>query len=230
MFDVYINDRSSCDLKVYPVKRPNVPAPKKKYKEYEILGRDGKLYQDLNVYDDVQISVEFNYMASKDRWHEVFRNCKKIFLKAKKLQFSDDLEYYHIIKKVEVETNERNSLRIGRFTVIFTLDPYYYKLTGLKEYPVEEVLKNRFDISRPKYLITGEGICHLNVNGTDVTCNVGQNLIIDTYLELAYRKDGTLQNTAIDKDYTDLLLLEGMNEISISRNFELKIIPNWRCL
>lgn len=230
MFDVYINNRSCNELKIYPVKRPNIPAPKKKYKEYEIPGRDGKLYQDLDVYEDIEVSIEFNYMTSKDRWHEVFRDCKKHFLKAKQLWLSDDPEYYHVVKKIEITTNERNSLRIGKFTVILTLDPYYYKKTGLHELTISDKLFNNYDVSKPKYIIHGEGMCHLVINDIDVTCNVGQNLVIDTYLQLVYREDGTLQNTAINKNYEDMYLYEGENSISISNGFELKIIPNWRCV
>ena len=63
-----------------------------------------------------------------------------------------------------------------------------------------------------------------------MTANVGQNLVIDTERELAYREDGTLSNTAISGDYEELFLQEGENSVTITEGFELKIIPNWRRL
>ena len=63
-----------------------------------------------------------------------------------------------------------------------------------------------------------------------MTANVGQNLTIDTDLMIAYRQDGTMQNTAVTGDYENLYLLPGDNVISITDGFDLKIIPNWRTL
>lgn len=230
MYDIYINGISCSSLKIYPVKRPDIPAPVKKINEHEILGRDGKLYQDSGFYNDIEIQIEFNYMSPQNLWHETYRKCKKLFFNAKKIALSDDPEYFYKIKKTVIGTNERNSKRIGRFGVIFTLDPYAYLLSGLDPIKDYSDIYNLYDTSLPVYKIRGEGMCHLIVNKTDVTCNIGQNLTIDTALELSYREDGTLQNTSINKDYKDLRLLEGKNSISISRGFELEIIPNWRCI
>ena len=69
----------------------------------------------------------------------------------------------------------------------------------------------------------------LTVNGKTMTADVGQKITIDTDRELAYRKD-KLSNTAVSGKYDDLYLQEGENEITITEGFDLKIIPNWRCL
>lgn len=63
-----------------------------------------------------------------------------------------------------------------------------------------------------------------------MVANIGQNLTIDTGRKLAYREDGTLSNTSVAGDYDDLILIEGRNKIKITDGFELKVIPNWRCL
>ena len=47
---------------------------------------------------------------------------------------------------------------------------------------------------------------------------------------IAYRTDGTMQNTSLTGDYEDLYLIEGENKVSITSGFVLKIIPNWRYL
>ena len=220
MYDIYIIDISCIEQKILPTTRPDIPAPVKNYNEYDIPGRDGKLYEDLGTYDDIEITLTFNYMCAPDQWHDTFRKCKKMFLDAKTLEFSDDNEFYHRVKKAVINTNERVSKRIGKFSVGVTLDPYYYSVSGKYKYPYKKVLYNGYERTRPLYFITGEGVCHLEINGTDIKCNIGQNLVIDTFLKISYRSDGTLQNTAVSGDYEDMQLKEGMNEISITDGFE----------
>ena len=53
MYDIYINDISCIEQKILPTTRPDIPAPVKNYNEYDIPGRDGKLYEDLGTYDDI---------------------------------------------------------------------------------------------------------------------------------------------------------------------------------
>ena len=70
----------------------------------------------------------------------------------------------------------------------------------------------------------GTLICWATVN------LVGQNVTIDTELMIAYRMDGTMENTSVTGDYEDLYLKPGYNEIEITEGFEAKVIPNWRSL
>lgn len=93
----------------------------------------------------------------------------------------------------------------------------------------KDVLWNQYLTCHPTYKITAEGMCTLTVNGNTMTANVGQNLTIDTDRMIAYRSDGTLNNTQVKGNYEDMYLLNGENEISFSGG-ELKVIPNWRCL
>ena len=120
---------------------------------------------------------------------------------------------------------------IGNFTATFlTKDGLRYLESGLGEMKARDVVDNPYEIAYPIYKITGEGECTLSVNGGEMVANVGQNLTIDTGRKLAYREDGTLSNTSVAGDYDDLILIEGRNKIKITDGFELKVIPNWRCL
>lgn len=71
-------------------------------------------------------------------------------------------------------------------------------------------------------------MCTIEVNGKMVTANVGQNMIIDTERMVAYREDGSLQNTKMTGDYEDLYFRNGEIEVAVSVGFDLRIIPNWR--
>lgn len=232
-YDILIDGIPSSSLNLLVTKRPDFPAPKKRYNEYDVLGRDGKLYQDTGHYDDIELSIEFNYMTAPDNWHDIWRKAKKWFLSSanKKLICSDDMGMYYMIKKVVIDTNARTSYRIGKFTVSFTLDPYTYLTSGLNKINNLSSLMNPFDVSKPIYFIQGEGICTLNINGHTIKANVAQNLIIDVFRELSYRTDGTLINYTVDGDYEDMVLIEGINNITISpSSFKLEIQPNWRCI
>ena len=117
-----------------------------------------------------------------------------------------------------------------RFTATFICHGCQYLVDGAREQGVEDVRYNPYFIAHPIYKITGEGVCYLEVNGNTMKANVGQNLTIDTEGMIAYRADGTLANMKVSGNYEELYLLEGENEISITEGFDLKIIPNWRCL
>ena len=74
MYHMFLNDECSETLRLYVVKRPDVPSPQKRYNEKGLPGRDGKLYEDTGYYEDITISVELNYMTSPDNWNNVWRN------------------------------------------------------------------------------------------------------------------------------------------------------------
>lgn len=232
MYYITIDDISSLEMGLKVTRRPSIPAPVKNFKEYDILGRNGKLYEDLETYDDIIIEIEMNYISNPNLWHQKWREVKRWILKKglRKLGLSDNPDFYFLIKKIQLGTNEREIILSGEFTISLTLECYQYMRTGAIEYNYKDVMENPLDRTQPIYKIKGEGLCILTVNGTECHCNVGQNLIIDTFRYLSYREDGVLQNTSINADYEDLELLEGYNDISITEGFELKIIPNWRCL
>lgn len=240
------------------VRRPNIPAPVRDYKEIDVPGRDGMLYIDRGTNSDIKITVEFNFIGEPQEWFAMFRKAKRWLLQTGKhdLIFYDDRDFYFRVKKVEIGTAERVCYEIGRFSTVFFCDGYHYAIAGREERDIfpdgylldesgenlleesgEEIrietasmkLVNEYDTSMPIYQITGEGMCTLAVNGKGMTANVGQNLIIDTERKIAYRMDGTAKNTEVSGWYEDLWLIPGDNAITISPGFRCILIPNWRC-
>lgn len=232
MYDIEYNGVKAEQLDVYVIKRPDIPAPEKNVEVYEIPGRDGSLTYDYGTYKNIEIDIDFNYMAKPDLWSETFRSCKRWLLKKGigKLIFNDDRDYYYLVKKVTIADNERTSLRIGSFTATFTCHPYHYLVGGDEAVPADKIKYNPYSLSHPVYYITGEGMCILTVNQKSMKANVGQNLTIDTDLQIAYRADGAIMNTTVIGDYEDLYLQEGDNTITITSGFGLSIAPMWRCL
>ena len=231
MYDIMYLDQTAREHGLYIKKRPDIPVPEREYSEYQIPGRDGKLYEDLKTVGDIEINIDFNFMSAEKDWASVFRAAKQWLLGAKgKLILGDDQDFFYRVKKVSFSDWERTSLRIGNYAVDFICEGYAYLLEGTRENEIGNVQYNPYETCKPIYLITGEGVCTLTVNRKAMTANVGQNLTINTDLMLAYREDGTLMNTAVSGDYEDLYLQPGENAISVSEGFEVRIIPNWRCL
>lgn len=218
-------------LNVYAKERPNIPPAKRRVKEIEIPGRDGKVDKYDGGYEPTEITMKFNFKDKDEdklnaRWRKIQR---WLSTKNSKLIFSDDPEVFYRIRRVDLGEMERTSARIGNFTAVFvTDDGLAYAQEGTKEYLPEEVKKNIYGLSHPVYKITGEGNCVLKVNGNKMSANVHKNMIIDTERILAYNEAKELQNAMVAGKYDDLYLMQGDNEIEISPGFELKVIPNWR--
>lgn len=230
--DIEYNGMLGSSLGVYATKYPSIPAAEEDIEEKSIPGRSGKLHIRKQCFKETVIPIEFNYIGKEELWNERWRKAKE-WLSAvnAELSFGDDPNFYYRISKVTIGSNERVSRRVGKFVASFTTtDGLTYFESGNLATDYAELLENPGIFSQPIYIITGEGMCTLTVNGKSITANVAQNLTIDTERMISYREDGTLQNTAISGNYEDLYLQEGKNIITVTDGFECKVIPRWRCL
>ena len=223
---ILYNDKTNLDVNLLIVNRPSKPSPIMEYEEVKVPG--GKtLYKDKG-YKDIDITISFNFM-SKDSWDNDFRRIKTWLLSKSnnKLKFSDDLEVYYKVNKVTIDTPERVMKKLGRFNVTFTCEPYVY--IDEEERELSTILYNNYLLSRPIYRIVGEGYLTLTINNKVIKANVGQELIIDTDKGLCYR-EGIVNNVVLEARWEDMYLQQGENTFSWSNEFEVYILPNWRCL
>jgi predicted phage tail component-like protein len=232
VYQITRNGKNNTHVGILVANRPSIPAPEYSYNEIDIPGRDGNLYEEIGNINDITISISFVFICDPSKWQDRFRNAKRWLLEKKdnKLILGDDAGYFYKVKHTIINASERKVIESGEFDVDFICEGYNYLIEGQNKKSIKDVLYNPYAVCHPTYLITGEGRCTLNVNGRIMTANVGQNLTINTDLMLAYRTDGTMQNTAITGDYEEMYLKEGDNTISLSNGFNIKIIPNWRCL
>ena len=230
-FYCHFNDLKNTDLDVVITKRPNIPSPYYEYEEVPIEGR-GTLYRKKYL-KDINIEVEFAFLVDdSNEWNKRLRKVKKWVNKINdnKLRFSDDLDFFYYVNKATIKDSEREIRRVGRFTVVFTCEPYMYLEDGTRAIELPTLLYNFYEKTQPIYIVEGEGLFSMQINGKAIKANVGQNLTIDTKLGLCYRKDGTMQNTALTGNYEDMWLVNGSNTFSYTYGFHVTIIPNWRCL
>lgn len=229
-WELIFNDESSNEYNVYPVdEKVSVPAPEKDISVIEVPGRDGALHVDNKRYKPIDIPIKLNFINYSNKIDENFRIIKKWLRGSGILSFSYDENYFYKVYDVKIN-NWSNTFRKGDFTAVFTCDPFTYSKLGTYAIKNPSKLYNDGYPAKPVYKITGEGYCLLNVNNSIVKVNIGQNCIIDTGLQIAYRDDGQIVNTSVTGDMSELCLNEGNNDISVSEGFDLYVIPNWRYL
>lgn len=209
--------------------RPPIPSAVDKMTEYVIPKRDGKLHYYEGTVEDIDISVTFSFVATEDTFGTTFREIMAWLYDDtdRTLSFSDDADWYYKVKRVTVGTDvERIHKIAGAFKVTFTCEGYAYKKSG--QNPTSNYT-NSYDTSHPLYEISGSGQCTLTVNGMTMTASVVSKIYIDTDLMIAYRSGGTMANTSVTGDYSDLWLKPGSNSVSVTNGFTLVTRPRWRC-
>ena len=231
MFKVEYNGKSNAELNIFAT-RPEIPAPQFGTNEYKIPGRNGALIVRDGTVGDIEITVRFGFRCKQEHWNDKFNAAKGWLLYKGNgiLRFQDAPKYFYKVKSVSIGNGEREVKEIGEFEAAFICEGFQYLMEGTKEYSIGEVRFNAYHTAAPVYKIAGEGVCNLIVNGKTMRVNAGQNITVDTERMIAYREDGNIMNTSVYGDYEDLYLLSGENTITITDGFEMKVIPNWRCV
>lgn len=211
----------------------SIPTAKEKISSWSLPGMDGSLYRRTGKYEDISIPIDVLYQGPETSLTAIYRLLKQWLCtsgEGRLLLKDDPCFYYRVRRVVCLEKTVLRAQTFGCFTITFTCLPHQYAVGGDMEIQNPQRLINLYDTAWPIYRITGEGVCKLEVNGNEMLANIGQELIINTEKMLAYREDGTLQNTAVTGDYEKMVLQPGENEISVSQGFELHVMPFWRCL
>ena len=234
-YNIYYNNKSNRDLGIEVVKRPYIPFPEKNIKSIDIPGRDGSYYVDNGSYNDMVISIDFNFVEDRvDDIRERIREIKHYFEDKidNRLFLSDNLDTFFRVRKVELDNiSYEDFYEIQQFTVDFTVEAYEYTLNGQNEIKATNEIFNQFDISKPTYRIVGSGTCYLTINGNKIKCIVDKELTIDTDNDkiLDSNKELTIGKTNI-KEMKDLYLQSGKNTLSITNNFVLYVKTNFRTI
>lgn len=236
-FSFKFGDWTNEDFDIEIKKRPVIPLPTKKYKEIEVKGADGKYYIDTESYEDIEFSIECNFIECdldevRNRIREVQNWLYEAVIENGELILSDDYEYFYKVKKVELNNiNYENVYEIQMFEINFIVEALKY-WNNTREIQLNNIYRNSGVTSKPIYKIIGNGNCNLIINGVIVNCtNILNGLIIDTNLNKILNLDGSraVGKTNI-KDIRKLWLKKGINNFSFSNGFNLYVKPNIRVL
>lgn len=230
-YTITYNGRTAEDIGLVVEHRPSIPGSVERIEEIEVPGRDGYLYRRDGTVDAVEIPIELAfYTQDENLWMQKFREITAWLYGSveRKLYLSDDPDWFYKVKKVEIADNvERILWNGGRITATFTCDGYAYSVVG--ESTAVNDYTNNYDLCHPLYVLTGDVLATLTINGQQVKINVGGEVTIDTDLQIAYRSNGSLANTDMQGYYEDMWLNPGENTISVSGSgVNLAVYPRWR--
>lgn len=229
---IIFNGIADIDMGLSSIKRPNIINPQQaSITEKTIEGRDETVTVKSKTLKNIEIPVSYNFINRED-FIKKTRLIKKWIneINDNKLIFSDDPDMYYKVKYCKLQVIERTRKKKGSFEVTFVCSPFIYYKSGDNEIINPNVLYNpSYLISKPVYKIEGEGIISLIVNGKEAKFNIGQELLIDTELELCFRGK-TKNNIAFEEGwYDDLFLNKDENIIEWKGNLKsLTVIPRWR--
>jgi phage-related protein len=212
----------------YPVIQYGSPS----YTQKSIPGRRGTLTESDGTYSDTIISMDCDITlideVSVDLQYQRFIT---LLMQSKKLILEGMETRYFQIKKVEVSDYERYSDISIEFSLTFTCDPGVYLLSGdFFESVSNNQIINIYSMCEPVYRIEGTGSCTLTINDKELKCNVDGTIYIDTEKQEVVLESGQLSNTLVTGDFDDLYLKTGINSVSITPGFALKVKPRWRWL
>lgn len=229
---INFNNIKSKDLDVEIPQRPDIPAAVRRVDYIQIAGRDGYLTVSDETYENRIIPVPMNFIVKHGLdFMDKTRAITNWLTGPGILRCSDDPDGFYKVYNAYVGDNIKRELkRAGFFTAYFNSDPYFYFNSGQVFLPINEAKLNPYKECKPVYRIEGHGVCTLEVNGNTVSPNVDGSLIIDTDLMMMYRENGLAENTNTRCDYPKFQIQNGMNDISITNGFNLKIKTNWRSL
>lgn len=229
---IIFNGIADIDMGLSSIKRPNIINPQQaSITEKTIEGRDETVTVKSKTLKNIEIPVSYNFINRED-FIKKTRLIKKWIneINDNKLIFSDDPDMYYKVKYCKLQVIERTRKKKGSFEVTFVCSPFIYYKSGDNEIINPNVLYNpSYLISKPIYKVEAEGIISLIVNGKEAKFNIGQELLIDTELELCFRGK-TKNNIAFEKGwYDDLFLNKDENIIEWKGNLKsLTVIPRWR--
>lgn len=211
---------------------PEIESGTEIIEEKQIPGRAGTLSVRTGKYTDTTITNSMEFCCkSLHEYGTKLEAVKRWLQKTKRVSYTDDEDNYYNVKKVTITARRKHGFYC-HLTVVFTCEPFVYLKAGDHETEIgtRKLLMNAYSWAQPLYRIVGSGLCEISVNGKSVTADVSQNLTIDTALMIAYKKDGTAQNTVVTGNYEDLYLQEEENVVTVTKGFRVYVTPRWRCL
>lgn len=226
--NIIFNNSSSLELGLLVTELITIPSTAKILQE-DYIPLKGTVIEETEEYEDIEIEVPFNYLEDDKNFNERLVRKWLFNITDRYLRLSKDANYLYKVKKV-IKTPTTHDFYKGEFTVTFLCEGLQYTDESLIEIELSNnsMIVNNGDVtSKPIIVIKGEGLIKLNVNDEEITVNVGQELTINSELELCYKSTEEWKNSTMKGDFPVLKM--GENYISWTGNVNsLSIVTNTR--
>ncbi|PTM21544.1 hypothetical protein DA798_09635 [Lactobacillus sp. PFC-70] len=237
---VFLDEVGNASLGIALAKKPSIPTAKRVVATTTVPGsRHGSLTQKQG-WEDVILTCTFTVvpelipgLTGTQGFNDVLRRLNAWAMNAERLKFSDDHNFYRLVKQVEIDeaTPEEVEL-VGTVKVAFTLDPFWYQESDTVVLTAGTTIYNPGSASSdPLITVYGSGDLDLTINGTTVTLlNVTDYLTIDSWEQTILHGNGT---EMLDEKFRGVYpqLLPGDNAISFSSNVKkVEIDGRWAWL
>lgn len=223
----------------FPISIKNInylSTPSRKITEYEIPGRDGKLYIDEGTFDNFTLEVEIFIKARGQKLVDICRQINRWLLtdfKKRKLSISNIPDYYYIaIVKDGIDVKKATGNN-GECTIKFICEPLKRSVYGddiVTIYNNNTTIYNQEGFKTQPYLkIFGSGNVTVSIGGRDLILkNIQEYIEVDTELQNCF-KDNVNQNHKMYSDFP--FLSPGENVISWQGNVnKIELKPRYRHL
>lgn len=231
MYDITFDNIAASDLGFYIIERPEYPEVKEKTESYDVPFRSGKIYYHTEVYEDVEIKVNINFMSENENlFGEMCRKLNKWIngIYDTTLKFTDDPNFFRKVKFAKVSSVKRSG-RLGIAELNFVCDPYMYVVGSDQFKNFSGRIVNNYMLSKPIYRITGNGRCVMEKENKEFQIQISDEIFIDSEKMIAYT-ESKVANTNVSGFYSTLFLKPGTNIFSINSGFDITFAPYWRTL
>lgn len=245
------NGKKSSEIGVVIAKRPTCYVAQPDIVPETIAGRSGDIIVNNNRFKNIEITIKVRAMPKFCNLSlQQFKNKLSEWLVSqdvaeyKKLKLSYYPNYYRkavVTNIAEVVAVYKN---IYETEITFLCDPFLYSEDGLKEKNIisGEIINYTYTIynpekweSEPIMTVNGNGTFAISINGETMTITLNSTaVVIDKQQENVYYKStGISCNSLLIADKIPNLK-PGANDIaitsSVTANFSMSLIPNWRRL
>lgn len=216
--------------------KPSIPTTQRSVTTTTVPGSTHGNLTQFQGWQDVVVKCSFTVMPDTlmggsifQGYNDLLRRLNGWVMDSQRLVFSDDQEFYRLVKQVSVDDASPGSIEVvGNVTVNFTLDPFWYKESDPVELTTTGTLFNPgTQPAEPLITVYGEGVVKFSINNRELTLiKVKDFLTIDSWEKtVIHGEDPGMFDEQLDGEYP--LLIPGENKVSLGTATKIVIDGRW---
>jgi len=237
---IFLDNVGNENLGIILASKPEIPTARQVIATTSVPGSyHGSLTQKQG-WGDVVMTAEFTVVpellpgvVSQQGFNDVLRRLNAWAINSRRLVFSDDRNFYRIIKSVEIDSASAGEIElVGTVKVTFTLDPFWYQAgTTLAIADGVQFFNPGTIASDPLITVYGMGTIKFSLNGKQITLlKVKDYLTIDSWhMTVVHGNDNVIYDEQMNGAYPRVD--PGNNIITFDQNVSsIEIEGRWAWL